>query len=137
MDTKQQHTAEPWKFRKAKTVTHIFNAARPIAKIGSGHVENPQDESNARRIVACVNACEGIDTLQLEILDVKTTLDGADELIKQRDQLKQQRDKLLAMVKTIVQSNDAPPGATIGEAKLCEFYAEAARAIIAEIENSK
>lgn len=31
-----------------------------------GEVQTPEDEANARRIVACWNACEGIDTSYLE-----------------------------------------------------------------------
>jgi small-conductance mechanosensitive channel len=97
------HTKEPWQVNFADP-TQICDCdcenrgCAPIAVMADG---DDDAEDNARRIVACVNACEGIETLQLEILDVKTTLDGADALIKQRDQIKQQRDKLLAGIKRI------------------------------------
>lgn len=54
-------------------------------------------EANARRIVACVNACAGIDTELLEIIaDNDKTLAGVIA------ELEKQRDTLLAAVKLCV-----------------------------------
>jgi len=39
---------------------------------------------------------------------------------------------LLAALRSIITANDAPPGATMGEAKVCEHYAAIARAAIAK-----
>lgn len=90
MDTKQQHTAEPWSILDEGDCIEIQNKREAVVSFYPDSSDSPDAEKarrDARRIVACVNACEGIDTLQLEILDVKTTIDGAHELIKQRDKL--------------------------------------------------
>lgn len=53
-------------------------------------------EANSRRIVACVNACEGISTKNLE--DNKPIIELANDynaVLKQRDELLKQRDMLL------------------------------------------
>lgn len=39
---------------------------------------------------------------------------------------------LLAALELIIRANDAPPGATIGEAVVCQSYAQLARAAIAK-----
>lgn len=75
---KHTHTREPW--------AQDWNA--PLAIIGEGHLvaksfywsgsENAgRPESNARRIVACVNACEGINPDAVpELLDAAEILAG-------------------------------------------------------------
>ena len=63
-----EHTKEPWKAgRRGNGVSIVFAGRRSdnetiIANCSS----NQDDEANARRIVACVNACEGIKTETLE-----------------------------------------------------------------------
>lgn len=66
------------------------------------------DEANARRLVACWNACEGISTEALERSDVIASMQG------ERRRLETQRDDLLAALKAARQSlevaNDEPGG---------------------------
>jgi hypothetical protein len=52
------------------------------------------DLDNARRIVACVNACDTVDTEQLEII-----ADAGENFNVCFDRVKLQRDQLLALVK--------------------------------------
>lgn len=44
-------------------------------------------EEDARRIVACVNACEGIDTVQVEMLNVASALESLNAVRQERDAL--------------------------------------------------
>ncbi len=59
-------------------------------------------KANARRIVACVNACEGIPTDHLEKC---TATCAVDRILIERDALKVQRDELLAALKIIADGN--------------------------------
>lgn len=59
----QQHTAEPWKAKLSKTI-HPNTKMYWLNENTSIGTENEHDAS---RIVACVNACAGIDTETLEI----------------------------------------------------------------------
>lgn len=40
--------------------------------------------------------------------------------------------ELLAALEAIIRANDSPPGATMGQAKVCEAYAQMARAALAK-----
>ena len=58
-----KHTPEPWKLQLSAVAWEIFGEAkfkedRHILSIGR--------EANARRIVACINACKGVPTEMLE-----------------------------------------------------------------------
>lgn len=88
--SKTQHTPGPWRANKDH-----FGAVRSepgfsikgsnsegvnaIAFLWSRDVEAEQ-EANARRIVACVNACEGISTEALEAGAVKETLETLEKI---------------------------------------------------------
>lgn len=104
-----KHTPEPWeiigkfsdKIYHAKSDTVIAQSWYPGA---AGQSPSPIDTmvANAHRIVACVNACAGIETETLEsIADTKSPspLAAALTLCYQRDQYKAQQDKLLAALK--------------------------------------
>ena len=74
------HTKEPWGFKE--DVGLLCDATGETIK------STPE---NLRRIVACVNACEGIDTLILE-MDQPAFV----ALLNERTEFKRQRDELLA-----------------------------------------
>ena len=65
-----EHTPEKWEVGPSHVIKHIYqneHNQRCTAFIGEmlgGIDANP--EANARRLVACVNACEGIPTEALE-----------------------------------------------------------------------
>lgn len=52
------------------------------------------DEANARRLVACWNACEGLPTAWIE--------GGAADILEHAKSLKSQRDELLATLKELL-----------------------------------
>jgi hypothetical protein len=73
-----EHTPERWEIRTPKTrpgfipLVHIRGGVRGffnIATLQSGD-SRVNDLANARRIVACVNACAGIPTELLESLEL-------------------------------------------------------------------
>ena len=67
-----EHTPEPW-FINADNGTHVIRAGGDKAVTFASHstfAANPKEgAANARRIVACVNACAGIETDILEKID--------------------------------------------------------------------
>lgn len=70
-----QHTKEPWAVSKAKHMGGEYQIAVIAESRGDRslviHAEQgneDQDDANARRIVACVNACAGIATHELELM---------------------------------------------------------------------
>lgn len=89
MDTNTEHTAGPWEVvmtpgnSRPRVVASLYVVAE-CEPAGGG------DHANARRIVACVNACEGIADPQ-EMRAAHLALPGvarnAAELLAQRDEL--------------------------------------------------
>lgn len=105
------HTETPWVLCQqdgAKLAYTIFASSQlkagwiEVAEWDSyvalaGGLNSGNAEANARRIVACVNACEGISTENLEYgLPVK-------ELVQQCNEAIWQRDELLAALEEIAQ----------------------------------
>lgn len=97
--SEQKHTPEPW------SAAHEENEAEWGIDAGKWGVaicaDAPGDgtaESNARRIVACVNACAGLDTGLLEnIVDLGESLRSRfDSFGRVERELTKQRDDLLA-----------------------------------------
>jgi hypothetical protein len=73
MTTEQKHTPAPWKLKKygviiGGVVRQYVNgdSQDQIALACALDYDNGDQEANGRRIVACVNACEGIPTDHLE-----------------------------------------------------------------------
>ena len=99
-----EHTKEPWITVETELdVIEITNADRnglvvPIAKVSTGYVKQVgiEQEANARRIVACVNACEGIPTGVLE-------KQGMVPIEQVTHDIERQRDKLLAALTEIAE----------------------------------
>lgn len=78
-----KHTQEPWKVCHWKDDRRGFE----IADRNQNRVGFDMTEANARRIVACVNACAGLPTEQLEASPLGGVLNGVAGLIAQRDEL--------------------------------------------------
>lgn len=100
------HTKEPWVAERTGKAFHRILAAdgRPVAaNVGGGH-ENPltpeELEDNARRIVACVNACAGISTENLE-----TNL-PVNELARRYNVVLGQRELLLMALRQFKQADN-------------------------------
>lgn len=95
--SEQMHTPEPWHVdgwrglvqgsRKHEGTHYAVWAADDDTMICPTGLD-AESEANARRIVACVNACAGLDTDTLEHTDIAEALDKAClHTVQQRDEL--------------------------------------------------
>ena len=90
-----KHTQEPWKVQHP----HAGQRGWEIAdSSGLNQISQDVTEANARRIVACVNACAGLPTEQLESSPLGGVLNGVAGLIAQRDELLAALEGVLAVV---------------------------------------
>ena len=109
-----KHTPEPWKLSKDYYYDRFIHGAYGETRIATGVGE--QHEENAKRIVACVNACAGVTTADLvQIaanggwknlsvewkLEAERHADNADSFADRITELEQQRDELLALCKGV------------------------------------
>jgi azurin len=91
------HTKAPWEIDRddrpgLEWNNHIVSCDKPNLTIcfmsHDGSPENEVGEANARRIVACVNACTGLTTEIVEQTGIVRDLIGQNALLtKQRDDL--------------------------------------------------
>lgn len=102
------HTKEPWSINdwpQPDTSIAIGAVGTPlIARVILRDVSINGQKANAARIVACVNACAGIATEELEWIASTGGMLGPREDIKG---LAQQRDKLLAALKVLKRDVEA------------------------------
>jgi hypothetical protein len=127
MSAEQRHAPEPW--RKAPHLPCIEDeSGYLVANLDDSVFSPSEDDANAARIVACVNAFEGVDTdaiAELPNAKVSGLLAFAE---KARDQVRdtrrraekaeRQRDELLA---ALTELRDAWPRLTHGPVKLPPF----------------
>lgn len=94
-----QHTKEPWHTGAHKDLIVYDKDGHAIASAMVFHYEHQSSEAtaNARRIVACVNACAGYSTEALE--DAKGVAEASNRLQRKLAGLEAQRDELLAALK--------------------------------------
>ena len=95
------HTPEPWGI-SPDVSTHIWNEGGDT-QIAACNLDNANSIANARRIVACVNACRDMDMTVLEMPDysVKSELDTLDAQIAGRLKDEAQRDSLLSALRAL------------------------------------
>lgn len=93
MSNESKHTAEPWQYRRNQL---FVNDHEGQCVIGECNTNFPElSIANARRIAACVNACAGISTENLEDnLPVKELADRYNAVLKQRDMLLETIEKI-------------------------------------------
>lgn len=92
-----EHTKEPWS-QNESLVNGYEIWAGGIMLASTGHAKF--DYENTRRIVACVNACEGISTGALELMVSEG--DSLNEMFKREAAESQtERDELLAALKQL------------------------------------
>lgn len=133
------HTKEPWKVgRGGDSITRIYTKrGKVVCQFGDGQDEalvmTENFETNARRTVACVNACAGIELDQLESL-AKMHRDGvagigmlAADLLR----IRKQRGELTEALRMVIKAAgfDADPPVDTYGAKACA----AARAALAKV----
>lgn len=115
----QEHTPTPWEARFDGTNYFIFSRNRGsniafIARYATNEDGQKCNKANARRIVACVNFCEGEPIQNLEDNDLNGLLKRGEAKIKQMraqiteqqvelDRLRQQNAELLEALKGIIE----------------------------------
>ena len=87
---KTEHTQEPWSYGEDNDGWYVEKDGLQIA--------HGLTEEDARRIVACVNACAGIPT---DVLEDESILKADADLRIQREELEKQRDELLAALERL------------------------------------
>lgn len=125
------HTKEPWKYGKELTArSGEWLISMDAGDRGRGipicetRPASGDEQANARRIVACVNACAGIPTEQLESGEARSVRDELADIAM----LEKQRDELLDALERMVRLLE------IEDARLANFgEVEAARATIASV----
>lgn len=100
-----QHTPEPWRVCEppnndmitcdAVSGRYLVYCTRAGGQDGICKISEQEQEANARRIVACVNACAGISTDTL-IEYGDGNLEALFKMQQQRDELQAKCDELLA-----------------------------------------
>ncbi|QHF00529.1 hypothetical protein LCG56_27500 (plasmid) [Pseudomonas cannabina pv. alisalensis] len=134
-----EHTKEPWKIGYSpdqcitvigtrSDLAWVFNPAAGLKDTSRSHAE---DEANARRIVACVNACQGLDTGDLEATGLVSAVGY--QLID----LAKQRDRLLAALETLLEHEGTVDHTGIGDFPSMALHAARSQAleVIASVKN--
>jgi len=102
-----EHTKEPWSYElDTGSYLRIYSETNPGIVDGCGCCGSPNcDDADARRIVACINACAGFDTELLEnILMLGDTLKRRFKTLSDSEsELQKQRDELLAALELIIE----------------------------------
>lgn len=118
------HMKEPWAIDpddrpNMQWNNHIVSAENTDIAIcfmaHDGTEENERGEANARRIVACVNACAGIPNDQLECDNIEFV-----RIFNERNTLNKQRDELLAACQGLMKAHRitaARPPQTVEQAE--------------------
>ncbi len=98
-----KHTAEPWRISEGHDFSHlaiVADVAVPIAHI-SNWLLSEQMRANAARIVACVNACQGVEDPTRFIQCAKAVL----RLLEDGKPLGPQAQRILALSLDEMRSN--------------------------------
>jgi len=96
------HTPGPWKVERDGSVTAGQAYVIPSSEVLADFPQSPVSKGDAARIVACVNACEGVPTAELVAVaegkpEAMGLLASAQHLFKvrqERDSLRSQADAL-------------------------------------------
>ena len=127
--SENKHTPGPWMIGRPppngeQTIGDKNGLMVAVATTGYG----VNSEANARRIVACVNACAGITTEQLE------RSKSLDEFMRSMKVIEQQRDDLLAALDITLAQHDA----LLRDFGLCSADTiEQARAVLASVKGEQ
>ena len=81
-----QHSQTPWAVKINVGYPEVVDAKGDF--VGSTFNESDKDEANAARIVACVNACEGLSTENLtDNLPIKDLVEKYNAAMKQNSEM--------------------------------------------------
>ena len=89
-----QHTPEPW-VRGERLLDIVSSKGNLVARLAGTAGKCEVEDANLRRIVACVNACAGWETNQLEVMELGSLKESLVRVMQQRDDLQAQVDELL------------------------------------------
>ena len=145
------HTPEPWGFYQTETTgippdpcpclvidtlgREIPSTNPVICIISDISSLNKRDHANARRIVACVNACAGIETEKLEenaaepIAGLFGRIAAKEGIAKRK--VEKERDELLAALKEVVYCSEH-----FGKAYAGRDARDKAKSLIKRVENA-
>ena len=98
----EKHTQEPWRANDAQADIDGPNG-EPVAVCYCNDESGDDAKENARRIVACVNACAGIPTDMLERFNAIVVA------MYEVSNIEKQRDTLLKLVECISQQTPEKP----------------------------
>ena len=122
------HTTEPWSINEwtqpASNISIGAVGTTLIARVILRDVSINEHKANAMRIVAAVNACNGIPIDELE-LDTPAFV----KVLNERAQLRRQRDELLAALTSIAQQLEHHGETARGNSKVHFCYHTATAAI--------
>jgi hypothetical protein len=100
------HTKEPWMAWRDGSDRNLVGPSTNYTVAQCFHTpEVDSCEANARRIVACVNACAGMPT---DVLEDKSILKASAEIMQQRDELLSALESLLYEVERGMLPNSGP-----------------------------
>ena len=111
MTKHEAHTPEPWEAKTPCPGECCWTLQRAVEdEYGlKTEISSPElSQEDARRIVACVNACAGIETYALELMTGELSIlnqisaTTPEKLTPKATQYRQQRDKLLAVLVDLV-----------------------------------
>lgn len=71
----ETHTPEPWRYENDGESVLLYADGEYVGEADCRHADIETDEINARRIVACVNACQGVSTEVLETDHINQALE--------------------------------------------------------------
>ena len=129
-----EYTPGPWRVDDVGVGFEIAAGNEVVAQAQQvyGDHKHKIRRGNARRIVACVNACEGISTEQLEswLCMSRPIRKSLEELKAEADREGKQRDDLIAVLQRIADGQEMSGTYTFADVVL--RYQEIARAAIAK-----
>jgi hypothetical protein len=100
-----EHSKEPWSvYNNGIYIEFQDSSMEKIGDVCASQFlinEAASDKSNARRIVACVNACKNISTENLE--NSANFVDAINAPLRMLEAVKAENDKLLAELKNIAE----------------------------------
>lgn len=118
MSYKTQHTPEPWACNESiNTTVDVIeitaeNDFKTIAKIQAYeffHCSIPETNANAARIVACVNACAGINEPAEHIKRLEELYDDLHAVQDEARKTQKQRDELLQALQNLENDDNSIP----------------------------
>lgn len=107
---KPMHTPEPWFCDGDAIYNNVHCAGDPIAHVLTMPFDDAGNACDARRIVACVNACAGLDTEKLEAQNAEGNplWQFVQEVIAQRDHWKANHENQVRRTRILIERTDMP-----------------------------